>query len=118
MDGTATLNEFKTVLTLTGTYTCGAPGFDENNSGIGGDLFQEQKGGKLIVHSGLGFGGDQFICDGNPQEWSSDVQAEVDGEPAVWKRGRVLVNGGGKVCDADCTHHAGDGFTRSVKITK
>jgi len=56
VDGTATLNEFKRVLTLTGTYTCTDP-----DGGIEND------------HSG--FGGDEFVCDGTPQEWSADVQA-------------------------------------------
>jgi len=37
--------------------------------------------------------------------------------PAVWKRGRVIANGGGQVCNTDCIDEAGDGFLRSVKIT-
>ncbi len=115
VDGTATLNEFKTVLTITGTYTCDAEEFDENNSGFGGSVFQSQKGGKVIVEGGLG---DQLDCDGTEKEWSSDVQAHVGDVPAVWKRGRVIVSAGGQVCDSDCTHEAGDGVTRSVKITK
>ena len=120
VDGTATLNQFRTVLTVTGTYTCLAPGFDENNSGFGGSVFQSQKGGKFVVQGGLGFGGEEnpLLCNGVEQEWSSEVHANFDDDPAVWKRGRVIVSGGGNVCDADCTHEAGDGFTRSVKITR
>ncbi len=117
VDGTATLNQFKTILTLTGTYNCMETdgGIDQDHSGIGGQVLQEQKGGKVIVHNGFGFG--PFTCDGTTRTWSSDVQAHVGDVPAVWKRGRVLVNGGGNVCNTDCIDVDGDSFLRSVKIT-
>ena len=117
VDGTATLNEFRTILTLTGTYTCTEPpGFDQDHSGIGGQVLQVRKGGKFIVQGGFGVG--PLTCDGTTQTWSADVQAHVDGVPALWKRGRVIVNGGGNTCNTDCIDVDGDSFTRSVKIRK
>jgi hypothetical protein len=119
VDGTATLNEFNTILTLTGEYTCTEPagGINADNSGGGGQVYQSQKGGKVIVTEGLGIDGD-LICDGSPQEWTADIQAHVDGVPAVWKRGKVLASVNIQVCSTDCHDGSWDQDVRSVKITK
>lgn len=83
MNGTATLNEFWTVLTITGTYTRDVDDFDVNNSGFGDSVLQDQKGGKYVVQGGLGLGGDQLTCAATFKEWSFDVQARVDDVPAT-----------------------------------
>ena len=120
VDGTATLNQFKTILTLTGEYTCTLPegGIDPEHTGGGGQVYQEHKGGKLIVTGDFGFDGGEIVCDGTPQEWSADVQAHVDGVPAVWKNGRVIVSANIQVCNTDCEDGNWDQDVRSVKITK
>ena len=51
VDPTATLNSFKTVIHLSGTYTCSGD-FDPEFSGLGGDVFQSSKGGKVVVAGG------------------------------------------------------------------
>jgi hypothetical protein len=116
VNGTATLNQFNTLLTISGTYTCDGP-FEQEYSGGGGMIYQSQKGGKIVLAGDAGIDGD-LTCNGDPQVWTADVQAYVDGVPAVWKKGKVLASFNIQVCDAECHDGSWDQDVRSVKITK
>jgi hypothetical protein len=118
---TATLNQFNTELTVSGWYLCSGDGFVVEESGIGGEIIQSQKGGKIVVSSGFGFGfgneGQELVCDGETwQPWHAHADANFEGRSATWKRGRVIVNGGGNLFDGEDNH--GDGFLGSLKITR
>ena len=96
-------NQFKTALTVTGTYNC-APNFEPTGSNLNVNV-SEIQGKGTIVTGGSGMGSLQ--CDGLDHGWViSDVFASSGGgpgggTPATWKNGRatVNVNGGAGV---DC----------------
>ena len=114
---TATLNQFNTELTISGTYTCNGP-FEPDFSGLGGEVFQSQKGGKIVVGGNFGLEGG-LICDDTEQFWEAVVTATFGNEHATWKRGRVIFNGGGGInLDGGEEHQANDGFLGSLKIVK
>ena len=118
---TATLNQFKTELTVSGTYTCDGLHIVVEFSGFGGEVIQSQKGGKIVVSGGFGIPneGMDLVCDGTEKTFDQVVEARTaDGELATWKRGRVIINGGGAVSDGTEEGTTGDGFLLSVKITK
>jgi hypothetical protein len=105
VNGKATLNAFKTIATVSGTYLCTETGgIDFNNSGFGFQLTQIQ-GKNRVVSGGGGMDPSELNCDGNLQSWSSEVQAnDANGNPATWKNGKAAFQGGGGVCDVnnDC----------------
>ena len=119
VDPTATLNQFNAEITVTGTYTC-TGNYDPEFSGLGGEVFQSYKGGKVVV--GGGWGLESLLdCDGTDKEWTAVIGASSNGEQAVFKRGRVIVNFGGGISDGgdeETGHHASDGFLGTVRITK
>jgi hypothetical protein len=101
---TAYTNQFKTAITLSGTYTC-APTFVPDNSGIGINVSQIQGKG-VIVTGGSGLG--PLTCDGSFQTWTvTDVFANfgsgpMGGTPATWKGGRATTNVQGNASFGDC----------------
>ena len=115
---TATLNQFKTVIHLSGTYTCSGT-FDPEFSGFGGEVLQSYKGGKVVVNGGFGIDSNDLECTGNPIQWDAFINASAENdEPAVWKRGRVIANFGGGIGDGTDEHNAGDQFLGTVRIVK
>lgn len=102
----ATLNSFRTIVTVSGTYTCTEPtgGVNPDFSGLGGQVSQIYKG-NTVVSGGGGTGGPGFFtCDNLAHPWSFDVQAfDGNGQPAVWKNGKAIFQYGGGVSDGpDC----------------
>lgn len=101
VDRTAYTNQFKTGLTVSGTYSCDVS-FDVNTdfSGIGINVSQIQ-GKRRVVTGGSGYG--ELNCDGLTHSWSvSDVYANFGFEPATWKGGRATASVGGGISDGDC----------------
>lgn len=99
IDKNAYTSQFKTMLTVSGTYTCNVESFtpDPQFSGMGVDVSQIQSKGR-IVDGGSGYG--DFTCDGTTHAWSvTDVYANFGsmGEPATWKGGRATAHVGGGV---------------------
>jgi hypothetical protein len=113
---TATLNQFNTELTVSGSYTCSGD-FDPEHSGLSGEAFQSQKGDRIVVGGGFGIDPIDLICNTIEQPWEFVIQAQAGEESATWNRGRVIFNAGGGIGDGTEEHQAGDGFLGSVKIT-
>ena len=76
VDPTATLNQFKTVIHLSGTYTCSGT-FDPEFSGFGGEVFQSHKGGKVVVSGGFGIDSNDLECTGSAIPWDAWIQASA-----------------------------------------
>lgn len=106
MDKTAFTNQFKTALTVTGTYSCSVS-FEVNPdfTGMGVNVSQIQGKG-TVVSGGSGFG--PVICDGVIHPWSvTDVYANfgsgpMGGIPATWKGGRATADVNGNVSAGEC----------------
>lgn len=105
VDKTAYTSQFKTMLTVSGTYSCSVS-FDVNPdfSGMGINVSQIQ-GKSRVVTGGSGYGGGagEFICDGQTYPWSvSDVYANFGFEPATWKGGRATASISGGISSGPC----------------
>jgi hypothetical protein len=124
VDKAAYTNQFKTAITVTGTYTCspnfGEGGFDPASpidSSLNINVSQIQGKG-VIVSGGNGFGG--LVCDGTTQTWAmTDVWANFGsgmggGMPATWKGGRATVNANGGASQGDCMNNECIGIGASV----
>jgi len=102
----ALTNQFKTLITVSGTYSCSAINWTPNPdiSGINVNVTQIQ-GARTIVTGGGGNGG--LTCDGETHPWSLEVQAmsgsgPFGGTPATWKAGKVAASIGGNASDGWC----------------
>jgi hypothetical protein len=109
-------NHWKTVVTVSGMYTC-SPSSDWtpnlNSSGLNVGLWQIQ-GTRFVVtgQGGMGgMGGDVLVCDSISHSWSVDVPANVYGDnggtPATWKAGKVAASIGGNAADGFCDPSGG-----------
>lgn len=115
VDKTAYTNQFKTGLTVTGTYSC-LVDFEINQefSGLGVDVSQIQGKG-MIVTGGNGTGG--FTCDGETYPWSvTDVWANFGYEPATWKNGRATARVGAGIGGFEEGQGAGADVNRVIQI--
>ena len=106
-------NQFKTAITLSGTYTCSPS--DPINSGININVSQIQ--GKGVIVTGGSYLMGPLTCDGVSQPWTvTPVYANfgpgMGGMPATWKGGRATANVQGNASYGDCG--AGDCIAASV----
>ena len=121
-------NHWKTVVTVSGMYTCSPSDWIPNpeNSGLNVGLTQIQ-GIRFVVTGQGGMGGEGLVCNSEPQSWSVDVPANVSGDnggtPATWKAGKVAANIGGKASDQVCDqngcsgHNIGTNFDMVLQIS-
>lgn len=106
IDKAAYTNQFKTGLTLTGTYSCFA-NFEANPefSGMGVNVSQIQGKGVVVTGGNYTQG---LICDGVAHPWTiTDVWANfgsgpMGGMPATWKGGRATANVNAGVSTGEC----------------
>ncbi|NMM33196.1 MAG: hypothetical protein HHJ13_04200 [Phycicoccus sp.] len=110
----AYMNHFKTLVTVSGTYTCSPTDWTPNpdHSGTHANLTQIQgaryvvTGGGGMGGGGMGGGGMGLECDSVSHAWSFDVPANVTdsfgGSPATWKSGKVAANIGGNASNGGC----------------
>lgn len=119
IDKTAYTSQFKTMLTVSGTYTCSVSfPWDQQFSGMGIDVTQIQGKGKVVA-GGSGYG--DFTCDGTTYAWSvTDIYANFGWEPATWKGGRATAHVGGGVNAGECNEFGcqgvGDDVSRVIQI--
>jgi hypothetical protein len=109
-------NHWKTVVTVSGMYTCSPstdPSWTPTNIGLNVGLTQIQ-GTRFVVtgQGGMpGMGGEALVCNGLSQPWSVDVPANVSGDnegtSATWKRGKVAANIGGNASDGGYCDESG-----------
>jgi len=106
-------NQFKTAITLSGTYTCSPS--DPINSGININVSQIQ--GKGVIVTGGSYLMGPLNCTGSSQTWTTDVYANfgsgpMGGTPATWKGGRATANVQGNASYGNC--EAGNCIAASV----